>query len=384
MSDLSEDFIAFGAPKISEKEIHRVAEVLRSGWIGKGEETLSFEKEFATYKGALGAVGVNSCTAALHLSLLALGIGPGDEVITTANTFCSTVNTIIHAGAKPVLVDIDPHTWNIDCDKIEEKINPQTKCIIPVHFAGRLCDMEKITELARLYNLFVVEDCAHAIETERMGKKAGTFGDAGCFSFYSTKNITSGEGGMIISRSPDFLDITRKLSLHGLSRDAWARFSKEGSVGYDVEFAGYKYNMFDMIAALGRGQLLEVNAKWEKRQKIWDYYNAELVGLPIVLPAPEDKTERHACHLYTILLETNEQKTRDEFINFMKKKNIGTGVHYQSIASIKGYQKTLGVEEKQFPVAANFGRQTVSLPLTPYLSDNDVKRVTRAVRSFWE
>src|SRR6266849_5475498 len=251
----SSDFIVFGAPKIEQDEIDEVVRCLESGWIGTGSRVARFEKEFAQYKSQPFAAAVSSCTAAMHLSVLAAGIGQGDEVITTPMTFCATVNAIVHAGATPVLADVDPLTMNIDPAEVEARITPKTKAILPVHFAGRSCDMEALTDIAERHRLKIIEDCAHAIETEYRGKKAGTFGDFGCFSFYVTKNVATGEGGMVVARRPEDASRIKVLALHGMSHDAWKRFGDEGFKHYQVVECGFKYNMMDIQAAIGLHQL---------------------------------------------------------------------------------------------------------------------------------
>lgn len=264
---MNNDFIVFGAPKIERDEIDEVVDVLESGWLGTGPKTNQFELEFKKYVDAKHAVGVNSCTAALHLSIVAAGIKPGDEVITTPMTFCASVNAIIHAGGMPVLVDVDPNTFNMDVTKIEEKITSKTKVILPVHFAGRPCEMDEICRLAKTYDLKVIEDCAHAIETVYKGKKAGTFGDFGAFSFYVTKNVVTGEGGMVIADDEEKAARIKTLALHGMTKDAWKRFSDEGYKHYQVVEAGFKYNMMDLQAAIGIHQLRRIEKNWRNVRK---------------------------------------------------------------------------------------------------------------------
>lgn len=375
------EFLIFGSPQISQNEIDEVVDSLKSGWLGTGPKVARFEENFRDYKGVNYAVAVNSCTAAIHLSLMSLDIGPGDEVITTPMTFCSTVNTIIHSGARPVLADIDYTTMNIDPLKIEEKITKNTKCILPVHFAGRPCDMNTIMDIATDNNFFVVEDCAHAVETKYHGKNAGTFGNFGCFSFYVTKNVVTGEGGMIITDDEKNASRIKMLALHGLSHDAWQRFSDEGYQHYFVEEAGFKYNMMDLQAAIGIHQLKKVEENWKRRESIWKYYNESFSDLPIELPAPPEKNTRHAYHLYTILI--NEEKTglsRDEFLKRMNDEKIGTGVHYLSIPEHPFYKKHYGWKTEDYPNAMKIGRETVSLPLSPKLTDYDVDSVVDAVK----
>jgi dTDP-4-amino-4,6-dideoxygalactose transaminase len=373
------DFLVFGAPLIEEDEIEEVVQCMRSRWIGTGPRAHQFERDFASYKGKRFAIALNSCTAALHLSMLASGIGPGDEVITTPMTFCATVNSIIHCGATPVLADCDRSTMNISPERIEEKITARTKAILVVHFAGRCCDMTPILGIARSYNLMVVEDCAHAIESEYHGQKAGGFGDAGCFSFYVTKNIITGEGGMVVTDDERIASTVKVLGLHGMSKDAWKRFSDEGYKHYEVVFAGFKYNMTDIQAAIGIHQLKRIEDYWQKRKRIWDGYNESFQGLACTLPADAEPDTRHAYHLYTPLIDTERLgKSRDWVLNALIAENIGTGVHYIPIHRHPFYRKTFGWKEGQFPNAEWIGDRTISLPLSPALSDKDVKDVTAA------
>ena len=262
-----ESFLVFGSPLIGEPEISEVVETLRSGWIGTGPRVAQFERDFAAYQGVKQAVAVNSCTAALHLSLVAAGIGPGDEVITTAMTFCASVNAIIHAGGTPVMADVDPHTMNIDPAQVAARITPRTRALLPVHFAGRPCDMDALGELARRHNLKLIEDCAHGIETEYHGRRAGTFGDFGCFSFYVTKNVITGEGGMVLAARDADADRIKILALHGMSKDAWKRFGDSGYKHYQVVECGFKYNMMDLQAAIGIHQLRRVEEGWLRRRR---------------------------------------------------------------------------------------------------------------------
>ena len=376
----SEEFLIFGAPLISDEEEREILSCLRTGWLGTGPKVAQLEREFRDYKGAPYAVAVNSCTAALHLSMLAAGIGPGDEVITTALTFCATVNTIIHAGAKPVLVDVDPATFNIDPREVAAKITSHTKAVIPVHFAGLACDMDALVTIARRRGLMIVEDCAHAVETTYKGKQAGTFGNFGCFSFYVTKNMTTGEGGMILTTDERHADRLKILALHGMSKDAWRRFSDEGYKHYYVVECGYKYNMMDIQAAIGIHQLRRIQKNWERRQEIWATYQREFSGLPLTLPAQPDEGTRHAYHLYTVLIDPERTNlTRDQFIADMTAENIGVGVHYQSIPVHPYYQERFGWRPEDYPHSLRIGQQTVSLPLSPKLTDHDVADVIRAV-----
>lgn len=374
-----ENFLIFGSPLIEEEEIEEVVACLRSRWIGTGPRTSQFERDFAKYKGINLAVAVNSCTAAIHLSIKAFGIGNGDEVITTPMTFCATVNSIIHAGATPVLADCDRDTMNISPEEIEKKISPRTKAILIVHFAGRPCDMDAIMSIAKKYDLFVIEDCAHAIEAEYRGIKTGCFGDIGCFSFYVTKNIITGEGGMVITNDERLAGKIKTLALHGMSKDAWKRFSDEGYRHYSVIGAGFKYNMTDMQASIGIHQLKKIEKYWEKRRYIWNKYNECFKGLSCFLPKEPEENTKHAFHLYTPLIDIVQiNKNRDWVLDAMQAENIGIGVHYIPIHFHPFYRKTFGWRYGDFPNAEWIGERTISLPLGPALSDNDVDDVISA------
>ena len=375
-------FLVFGAPLIEEDEIVEVVHSLKTGWLGTGPKVAKFEEDFKRYKQAPYAVALNSCTAALHLSLIAAGIGPGDEVITTPLTFCATINAIIHSGATPILADINPKTMNIDPDQIASRITSRTRAILQVHFAGRPCEMKAIMDLAEKFDLMIIEDCAHAIESEYKGRPCGTFGEFGCFSFYVTKNVVTGEGGMILTRKEEYAARIKVLALHGMSSDAWRRFSDQGYKHYLVTEAGFKYNMMDIQAAIGLHQLKRVEKNWLKRQSIWHTYNRALKDLPLTLPANPEPDTRHAYHLYTILIDTKKTGiTRDEFLQAMHSHNIGTGVHYLSIPEHPYYQKRFGWKPEDYPDAMRIGRQTVSLPLSARLNDQDVQDVILAVKT---
>ncbi len=377
-----EQFLVFGAPLIEDAEVQEVVASLRSGWLGTGPKVARFENDFCAYKGGWGhPVAVNSCTAALHVSMIAAGLQPGDEVVTTAMTFCATVNAIIHAGLRPVLADVDPATMNIDPADVARRITPRTRAILPVHFAGRPCEMDELGELARKHSLKIIEDCAHAVETTYHGKPAGTFGDFGCFSFYVTKNVITGEGGMILARNDEAAARCKMLALHGMSRDAWKRFSDAGYKHYQVVECGFKYNMMDLQAAIGIHQLERVERCWVRRQQIWNIYNEAFRNLPLTLPGDPATNTRHAHHLYTIMVD--EQRTgisRDAFLDAMTRQKIGVGVHYLSIPEHPFYQKQFGWRPEDYPNAMRIGRQTVSLPLSPKLTDADVEDVVQAVK----
>ncbi|NJD05680.1 MAG: DegT/DnrJ/EryC1/StrS family aminotransferase [Methylococcaceae bacterium] len=377
-------FLVFGAPDIRNEELLEVIECLKSGWIGTGPKVAKFENDFAVYKGVScdRVAAVNSCTAALHLGMLSAGLLPGDEVITTPMTFCATVNAMIHAGLKPVLADIEPGTFNIDPAAIEATISPRTRAIVPVHFAGRPCRMDRILAIAAKYDLKIIEDCAHAIETEYHGQKAGTFGDFGCFSFYVTKNVVTGEGGMVIGKSDNDIGRIKVLALHGMSKDAWKRFGDEGYKHYQVVECGYKYNMTDLQAALGIHQLARVEFNWLRREAVWRRYQEAFADLPARIPAEPEADTRHAYHLYTILLDDAQAGiSRDAFLTAMTARKIGVGVHYLSLPEHPYYQAALRWNPQDYPIAQAMGRQTVSLPLSSRLTDADVDYVIDSVRA---
>ncbi|MCL4784679.1 MAG: DegT/DnrJ/EryC1/StrS family aminotransferase [Bryobacterales bacterium] len=382
---LEEPFLVFGQPSLGEEEIAEVVACLRSGWIGRGPRVTRFEKDFAAYKGVEEAVSVHSCSAALLLALQAAGVGPGDEVITTPLTYCATINAIIHSGARPVLADVDPVSMNLSPARVAERITANTRAIIPVHFAGRPCEMDPLCELAARHGLIVIEDCAHAIETEYQGRKAGTIGDFGCFSFYPTKNVTTGEGGMVLAKQPRHREAVRILSAQGMTLDAWKRYRSDGVPHYEVVAAGFKYNMTDMEAALGIHQLARVEANWLHRQRIWLHYREAFAVLPVTLPAAPFPGTRHAYHLFPVLVDPREAGTdRDGFLQRLRDLRIGSAVHYRSAAEQPYYRQTFGWQPKDFPEALRIGRQTLSLPLSPALSESDVARVVRAVRTVLE
>ena len=371
--------LIFGAPVLGDDEIAAVTECIRSNWIGLGARVERFEQEFARYKSAPYALAVSSGTAAIHLALVALGIGRGDEVIAPAMTFCSTVHAILHTGAKPVLVDCLRDRFNIDPEQIESRITPRTRAILAVHMCGRCCEMDSILEIAGRHGLQVIEDCAHAIESIYHGTPAGLMGDVGCFSFYPTKNITTGDGGMIITRDPELFQRTKVLSLHGMTADAWSRFVG-GPSGYEVVAAGFKYNMTDVAAAIALPQLETLEAYWQRREQIWRAYNERLAALPLKLPAMSDGESRHAYHLYTPLLKLEEiGVSREKIIAALDAENIGVGIHYVSVHQQPYYRERFGYQDSDFPNAAFVGERTISLPLSPAMSERDVEDVAAAL-----
>jgi dTDP-4-amino-4,6-dideoxygalactose transaminase len=376
-----ERFLVFGSPAIEDPEIEEVIASLKSGWLGTGPKVMQFETDFSAYKGAGHAVAVNSCTAALHLSLLASQLDPGDEVLCPALTFCASVNAVIHAGATPVLVDVDPLTMNMDPGDVEGRITRRTRALLLVHFAGRPCEMDRLCDIARRHKLKIIEDCAHAIETEYRGRPAGTFGDFGCFSFYVTKNVVTGEGGLVLAARKADADRIKVLSLHGLSADAWRRFSDDGYKHYQVVACGFKYNMMDIQAALGIHQLRRVEANWHRRRELWQRYSEALALMPLGLPSPPAFDTRHGYHLYTILIdEARTGLSRDAFLEAMTRENIGVGVHYLSIPEHRYYQESFGWRPSDYPNAMRIGRQTVSLPFSAKLTDADAADVIAGVK----
>ena len=298
-------------------------------------------------------------------------------------TFCATVNAILHAGLKPVLADVQAGTFNVDPAAIEARISPRTRAIVPVHFAGRPCCMDRILAIASKYDLKIIEDCAHAIETEYHDQKAGTFGDFGCFSFYVTKNVVTGEGGMVISNSD--IERIKVLALHGMSKDAWKRFSDDGYKHYQVWECGYKYNMTDLQAAIGIHQLARVEFNWLRREAVWSRYQEAFADLPVGIPLAPETDTRHAYHLYTILVDEKQAGiSRDRFLSAMTARRIGVGVHYLSLPEHPYYQAAMGWEPQDYPIAQSIGRQTVSLPLSSRLTDADVDYVIDSVRAIFK
>ena len=378
-------FLPFAKPMIEKDDIKEVTDTLNSDWLTTGPRTHLFEEEFTKYIGSKFAVAVNSCTAALHISLAALGIGKGDEVLTTPYTFISTVNVILQQGAMPVFVDIKQDTCNINTDLIMEKITAKTKAILPVHFGGQPCEMEEIMKIAKENDLLVIEDAAHAISAEYKGQKIGTLGDATCFSFYPTKNMTTSEGGMVTTDDVELKDRLKVWGLHGISKDAWKRYSAEGSWYYEVLCPGYKYNMTDIQAALGLRQLDKLNDFQKKRENIIIAYNKAFSDLKeISIPFVKDHI-KHAWHLYPIRLFTEKLEiNRNQFIEALRAENIGTSVHFIPAHLQPYYKDTFGFQKGDFPVAEYVFDRIISLPLFPKMNDKDVKDVIEAVRKIIE
>ena len=380
-----ENFLVFGSPLVGEAEIEEVVATLRSGWIGTGPRVAKFEEMMKKYTGAEHAIAVSSCTAALHLSVLALGLGQGDEVITTPMTFAATANAVIHAGAKPVFVDVNRHTMLMDPEKIERAITPRTRAILPVHLAGRPCAMDEIAAIADKHGLAVIEDAAHCIEGRIGSRRVGSISGLTCFSFYVTKNLTTAEGGMVTTNNAEWAARIRRLGLHGMNADAYKRFSDQGFKHYQVVAPGYKYNLTDLQAAIGIHQLKRLEASWIRRNEIWNYYQEALSDLPLHRPAPDENNIRHARHLFTILVHEEEcGRSRDDVLGSLHQQKIGCGVHYTALHLHPYYRQTFGYREGDYPNAEWIGSGTLSLPLSAKLTDEDIEDVAAAVHEALE
>jgi dTDP-4-amino-4,6-dideoxygalactose transaminase len=374
-------FITFGSPKIEQEEVDEVIDCLKSGWLSTGPKVARFEEAFSSYTNTKHALAVNSCTAGLHLSLLAASVGPGDEVITTPLTFAATANVIVHAGAKPVFADIDRVTMNIDPAKLARAITPRTKAVIPVHFAGRPCDMRAILDVAAEHGLRVIGDAAHAIEGRYGDRHVGAVGDLCVFSFYVTKNLVTGEGGMVVTNNDLWAEKIKSYALHGLTRGAWHRYSDKGYKHYQVIYPGYKYNMMDIQAALGIHQLGRVEQYLKRRRQIWDAYDQAFAELPVTTPAKAAAGSRHARHLYTLLIDPRAAGiSRDDLQQQLHEAGIGTGVHFTALHLHPYYANTFGFKRGLFPEAEFVGDRTISLPLSAKLSDIEVDRVIATVK----
>ncbi len=374
-------YIKFSEPLIGKEEIKSVEKVLKSGWLTTGLKTKDFENKFSKYKKAKYALALNSCTAALHLSLRLLNLKKNDEVITSALTFSSTINSIVISGAKPVLADVEFNSQNIDPEQIEKKINKKTKAILIVHFAGRPCNMDQIMKIVKKYNLYLIEDCAHAIESKYKGKNVGTFGTFGCFSFYATKNLSIGEGGMLLTNEKKFYEKARILSLHGMDKAAWNRYGKNGYRHYDVSEIGYKYNLMDLLSVIGIEQLKRLENNLKIRKKLWETYHKHFNSKTFDIPKLWDKKKiQHSYHLFNIYLNKKRDKiSRDEAIIRLHKKKIGVGIHYRAIPDHSIYRKMFSWKIDDYPNAKKIGRGTLSLPLSPSLSIKELKRVINSI-----
>ncbi|HLK21561.1 MAG TPA: DegT/DnrJ/EryC1/StrS aminotransferase family protein [Bryobacteraceae bacterium] len=369
-------FLPYALPSIGEAEIAEVVDSLRSGWVTTGPKVKQFEREFADYTGARHAIALNSCTAALHTSLAALDVGPGDEVIVPTLTFCATANVVVQLGAKPVIVDVGGD-FQISPEAVRRAITSKTKAIVPVHYAGQACDLEEILLLAGSHGISVVEDAAHAAGAEYAGKKIGLHGRAVCFSFYATKNMTTGEGGMIATNDDALAHRIQTLSLHGMSRGAWSRYTETGSWFYDVVEPGFKYNMSDIQAAIGIHQLRRLDGFIRRRREIAAMYSEAFSDLPEILLPEQVPNRTHTFHLYPIRVRAIQ---RAIFIDELRARNIGASVHFIPLHRHKFYRERYGYRPVQFPICEELYQGLLSLPLYPAMTDCDVSDVTDAVR----
>ena len=379
-------FLPFSRPNLGPEEIRAVVETLESGWITTGPRTERFAAAFRDYVGGRFAVPVSSATAGLHVALLALGVGPGDEVVTTPMTFVATLNAIVHCGAVPVLVDVDAGTLQIRVERIEEKLTPRTKAIVPVHFAGQPSDLDPLTALAASRGIAVLEDAAHAVGTEYRGRRIGSFPTTSVFSFHPNKNMTTGEGGMVVTDDEGVFERASLLKFHGMDREAWKRFAKEGSPRYDVAVPGFKYNMMDIQAALGLGQLPRLEGFIAERTRLAERYDAAFAGLRgLILPQRVPYPARHAWHLYTPLVDVDRLRIdRDGFMAELKRRNVGTGLHYTAAHEFSYYSGRFGWRPDDYPEAHFVSERIVSLPLFPGMSDADQDDAVAAVREVTE
>ncbi len=374
-------FLPFALPLIGEEEKAEVLKVLESGWVTTGPRTFEFEKRLASYVGAGHVVALSSCTAAIHVSLAALGIGEGDEVITSTLTFCSTANVVLHLRARPVLADVEPSALTIDPEDLRRKLSPRTKAILPVHYGGHPCRMDEVREVAAGRRIPVVEDAAHALGAAYGEKKVGTISEATCFSFYAIKNITTGEGGAVAVDDDELAARIRLYSLHGMSKDAWKRYTSTGSWYYEVLYPGFKYNMTDIQAALGLCQLEKLEAFTARREEIASFYESQLSGVEEIGTLGVDPRVRHARHLYPILLNLERLKIdRARFIEELRAENVGATVNFIPVHMHPYYTDTFGYKKGDFPVAENAYERLISLPLYPKMRDEDAADVVAAVK----
>ena len=374
-------FLPYALPLVGEEEKREVLKVLDSGWITTGPRTFEFEKRLASYTGAAHAVALSSCTAALHVSLAALGVGEGDEVITSTMTFCSTANVILHLKAKPVLADVEPGALTIAPDEIRRRMSPRTKAIVPVHYGGHPCRMDEIAEIAAGRGVPVVEDAAHALGAVYKGRNVGTLSASTCFSFYAIKNVTTAEGGAVVTDDPELAARIRLYSLHGMSKDAWKRYTSAGSWYYEVMYPGFKYNMTDIQAALGLCQLEKIGQFMARRDKMASLYDREFAGMDEIATLSVDAGVRHARHLYPIMLNLDRLTIdRARFIEELKAENVGTTVNFVPVHMHPYYRDTFGFKREDFPFAARAYDRLISLPLYPKMTDGDAADVAEAVK----
>ena len=373
--------IPFHKPYITEDEISEVLDSLYAGWLTMGPKTIAFEAKYGEYIGAKNAVSMNSCTACLHLALKAVNIKRGDEVIVPAITFAATAEVVTYFHATPVFVDVDEGTHTIDVSKIEEKITKKTKAIIPVHYAGQPCDMDEILDVAKKHGLFVIEDAAHAVPAWYKERKVGTIGDITCFSFYATKSLTTGEGGMATTENDEWADRMSILRLHGISKDAWKRYTNEGSWYYEVAESGYKYNMTDIQAGLGLAQLKKIDWMWHQREEIARKYTEAFQSMDEITPPRVRPDRKSAWHLYVIKLNPAAVNLdRKQFMEELKEREIGTSVHFIPLYRHPYYRDTFRYTPQGFPVSERVYERIVSLPIYPGMTEGDIERVAESVR----
>ncbi len=375
------EFIEFAPPSLGAEEIREVVDTLQSPWITTGPKTRRFEEEFREYIGSPAALAVNSCTAALHTALVALGIGPGDEVITSTLTFVATVNVIEHAGARPVLVDVEPDTLNLDPSAVARAITPQTRAIIAVHYAGHPAELDALRRVAAERGLVLIEDAAHALPAQYRGQMIGAGTNPVAFSFYATKNMTTAEGGMLTG-TEDLLERARAISLHGMSRDAWRRYDRSGSWRYDVTVPGFKYNMTDLQSSIGLWQLRKLRAFHRRRHDVAARYTAALAGEDALLLPTTRAHVGHAWHLYVLRLRLDRLRIdRDAFVEALREQGIGASVHFTPVHMHSFYRDRYGYAPGDFPVAHEAFQCMLSLPLHPRLTEENIDTVTGAVRA---
>ncbi|MEZ5316955.1 MAG: DegT/DnrJ/EryC1/StrS aminotransferase family protein [Vicinamibacterales bacterium] len=379
--------VPFSPPDIGADEIAEVIATLESGWLSTGPRVRRFEAAFAAYVGAPHAVALNSCTAGLHLALLAAGVGPGDQVVTSPLTFCATANVILHTGATPVFADVDPETGNLDPDAAAAAVTPWTRALMPVHYAGRPADVPGLTAVARAHRLVTVEDAAHCLEGVAGGRKIGTTADFTAFSFYATKNLTTGEGGMLTTASAEAAERVRVASNHGISRNAWTRDQAAGAPRYDVVAAGFKYNMTDLQAAIGLHQLAAVDRHAERRRAICARYDEAFDGLPFAPWAPLPDGAVHARHLYVVRVREgvpgHAGLPRETLAAALAARGIATSVHFPALHLTRFYADRFGFTRGRFPHAERLADEVLSLPLSPALTDAHVDQVIDAVRDLY-
>lgn len=373
---MNKDYLLFHKPFITEDEINEMIDTLRSGWLSMGPKTIKFEEEFNKYIGSKNSIAVNSWTAAGHLTLEAFGIRQGDEVIVPTMTFPATAEIVCYFGAKPVIVDVDEDTLNISIEQIEKNITPKTKAIIPVHYGGQPCDLNEINDIAKKHNLRVLEDAAHSLPATYKGKKIGTVSEVTCFSFYATKTLSTGEGGMICTDNDEIAERTAIMRLHGINRDAWKRYTESGSWYYEVVAPGYKYNFTDLQASLGLPQLKKIDQMWNSRKFIADKYTTAFKDLDLITLHTVKQDRQTSWHLYPVRLNLEMLKiSRSQIIDELKKNNIGVGVHFMPVHKHLFYAQTFQLEEKNFPIANSVFPRLLSLPIYPGMTEQNINKV---------